>query len=52
MYKIYLLIYSKPRKQQFFKYFDTIREKEKYKRKIKYVKDLMIIEDSCDLLYY
>lgn len=52
MYKIYLLIYSKPRKQQFFKYFDSIREKEKYKRKIKYVKDLMIIEDSCDLLYY
>lgn len=52
MYKIYLLIYSKPRKQQFFKYFDSIREKEKYKRKIKYVKDLIIIEDSCDLLYY
>lgn len=52
MYKIYLLIYSKPRKQQFFKYFDSIREKDRYKRKIKFVKDLIIIEDSCDLLYY
>lgn len=50
--KIYLLIYSKPRKQQFFKYFDTIREKETYKRKIKYVKDLLLIEDSCDIIYY
>ena len=52
MNKIYLLIYSKPRKQQFFKYFDSIREKEKYKRKIKYVKDLLIIEDSTDISYY
>lgn len=52
MNKIYLLIYSKPRKQQFFKYFDTLREKEKYKRKIKYVKDLFIIEDSSDIVYY
>ena len=52
MNKIYLLIYSKPRKQQFFKYFDSIREKEKYKRKIKYVKDLLIIVDSTDISYY
>ena len=52
MNKIYLLIYSKPRKQQFFKYFDSIREKEKYKRKIKYVKDLLIIEDSTDINFY
>lgn len=52
MNKIYLLIYSKPRKQQFFKYFNTVREKEVYKRKIKYVKDLLIIEDSCDLVFY
>lgn len=52
MNKIYLVIYSKPRKQRFFKYFDTIKEKEKYKEKIKYVKDLFIVEDSCDILYY
>lgn len=52
MNKIYLLIYSKPLKRQFFKYFDTLREKEKYKRKIKYVKDLFIIEDSSDIVYY
>ena len=52
MNKIYLLIYSKPRKQQFFKYFESIREKEKYKRKIKYVKDLFIVEDSCDILFH
>lgn len=52
MYKIYLIIYNKPMRFQFIKYFDSIREKEKYKRKIKYVKDLFIVEDSCDNVYY
>ena len=52
MNKIYLLIYNKSGKFQFYKYFDSVKEKNVYKRKIKYVKDLLLIEDSCDILYY
>ena len=52
MNKIYLIIYNKPMRFQFIKYFETEKEKNKYKRKIKYVKDLFIIEDSTDLYFY
>ena len=52
MYKIYLIIYNKPMHFQFIKYFETEKEKNIYKRKIKYVKDLFIVEDSCDNVYY
>lgn len=51
MTKIYLLIYNKETHYQYFKYFDTIKEKDKYKRKIKYVDNLLLIEDSEDLEY-
>lgn len=51
MNRIYLLIYTKHGKYQFFKYFNTVQEKDDYKRKIKYVKDLLIIEDSSDIVY-
>lgn len=52
MNKIYLLIYNRKNKFQFYKYFDTIKDKDKYKRKIKWIKDLLIIEDSEDIIYY
>ena len=52
MSKIYLIIYNKPMRFQFIKYFETEKEKNKYKRKIKFVKDLFIVEDSCDIIYY
>ena len=52
MIKIYLLIYNRKKKFQFYKYFDTIREKDNYKRKIKWIKDLLLIEDSTENNYY
>ena len=51
MAKIYLLLYNKETHKQFFRYFDTIKEKDKYKRKIKYINNLLLIEDSEDLVY-
>ncbi len=52
MNKIYLIIYNKPMRFQFIKYFDNIKEKNIYKNKIRFVKDLFIVEDSCDIVYY
>lgn len=52
MNKIYLIIYNKEKRFTYTKYFNTIKEKDKYLNKIKYVKCLMIIEDSEDLVYY
>ena len=51
MAKIYLLLYNKETHYQFFKYFDTIKEKDNYKRKIKYSDKIFLIEDSEDLNY-
>lgn len=47
--KIWLLIYNREKHFQFFKYFDTEYEKDKYKHKIKWIPNLMIIEDSSDM---
>lgn len=52
MNKIYLMIYNKEKRFTYTKYFSTIKEKNKYIERIKYVKSLMIIEDSEDLVYY
>ena len=52
MNKIYLIIYNKETKIYFTKYFNKVEEKEKYKRKIKYVNNLLLIEDSEDIVYY
>ena len=49
MEKIYLVLYSKSKKQFFTKYFDTEFQKDKYKRKLKYILDLILIEDSSDI---
>ncbi len=51
MSKIYLLLYSKETHKQFFKYFDTIKEKDYFKNKVKYSDKVFIIEDSEDLNY-
>lgn len=49
MNKIYLLLYNIETHKQFFKYFDCSYDKEKFKRKLKYSKKIMIIEDSEEL---
>lgn len=51
MNKIYLVLYNKERKFYFTKYFSSIKEKDKYLRKIKYVRSLLLIEDSEDINY-
>lgn len=49
MDKIYLVIYSKKLKRTFTKYFETEWEKDKYKRKIRFICDWILIEDSTDI---
>ena len=49
--KIYLLLYNKETHKQFFKYFNTEFEKDKFKRKLYYSKKLLVIEDSSDIYY-
>lgn len=47
--KIWLLIMNKEKHYQYFKYFDTEWEKDKFKEKIKWIPSLYIIEDSSDM---
>ena len=47
--KIWLLIRNKEKKFSYFKYFDTEHEKDKYKRKVKHIPYLLVIEDSTDM---
>ena len=47
--KLYLLVINLDTKKQFFKYFNCEWEMDKFKRKLKYSKKLMVIEDSREL---
>ena len=47
--KIWLLIRNKEKKFSYFKYFETEFEKDKYKRKVKHIPYLLVIEDSTDM---
>ena len=49
--KIWLVIYNISEKYTFTKYFDTEFEKDKFKRRIKYIDNLLLIEDSTDINY-
>ena len=52
MNKIYLLIQNFKDKEHifsYFKYFETEFEKDKYKRQVKYIPYLRVIEDSSDM---
>ena len=49
MNNIYLYIRNTEKNFSYFKYFETEFEKDKYKRKIKYIPYLWIIEDSSDM---
>lgn len=51
MDKLYLLIRNSDTKRSWFKYFETEKEMDKYLRKIKYLKNLFVIEDSRDIVY-
>lgn len=52
--KIWLTFMNTETKRSFTRYFDTLREKEKYLRKMKYFllhDKLILIEDSTDIVY-
>ena len=49
--RLYLLLQIIETGKQFFKYFETEYEMDKFKRKLRYSSKIMIIEDSRDLDY-
>ena len=49
--KLFLVIMNKDTLKYFTRYFNTEFEMDTYKRKIKYVKNLFVIEDSRDTIY-
>ena len=49
--KLYLLLQNIETHKQFFKYFETEYEMDKFKRKLKYSTKIMIIEDSRDVIF-
>lgn len=49
--KLYLLLMDVVNNKQFFKYFETEYEMDKFKRKLKYSSKIEIIEDSRELNY-
>lgn len=51
MSKLYLLLKDLLSGKQFFKYFDTEFEMDKFKRKLKYSRKLVIIEDSREMIF-
>lgn len=51
MNKLYLLLQVVDSKKQFFKYFETEYDMDKFKRKLKYSKKLFIIEDSREMIF-
>lgn len=51
MSKLYLLLMDLTTNKQFFKYFETEFEMDKFKRKLKYSKKLIIIEDSREMMF-
>lgn len=50
MSKLYLLLKNLINGKQFFKYFDTEYEMDKFKRKLQFSKKLAIIEDSREMI--
>lgn len=48
---IYLYIRHTEKHFSFFKYFETEHEKDKFKRRLKYIPYLELIEDSTDMVW-
>jgi len=49
--KLYLLLQIIETGKQFFKYFDTEYEMDKFKRKLRFSSKIIIVEDSRDIYY-
>lgn len=52
MKTLYLVLYDKDKKFTFTKYFDIEFDMDKFKRKIPYIKNLLLIEDSRDIYFF
>lgn len=50
--KLYLVLYDKDKKVKFPKYFETEFEMDKFKRKLPFIKNLLLIEDSRDIYFF
>lgn len=48
---IWLFIKNTEKNFFFTKYFETEFEKDKYKRRLKYIPNLRLVEDSTDIYY-
>lgn len=51
MNKLWLVIKNKDTKIVWTKYFFSEKEMNRYLQRIKYVKNLMVLEDSRDIVY-
>ena len=51
MNKLYLLLMDVTTKKQFFKYFECEWDMDKFKRKLKFSRKLVIIEDSREMIF-
>lgn len=49
--KYWLVIKNTDNKRTWFKYFEKEYEMDSYLKRIKYVKNLLLIEDSRDIVY-
>lgn len=49
--RLYLLLQIIETGKQFFKYFETEYEMDKFKRKLRFSNKLMILEDSREMRY-
>lgn len=49
--KLYLLLQVIDTGKQFFKYFECEYDMDKFKRKLRFSKKIIVIEDSRDIYY-
>ena len=49
--KLWLVIKDTENKKTWWKYFDSENDMDKYINRIKYIKNLLLVEDSRDIVY-
>ena len=49
--KLWLVVKDTESKKTWWKYFNKESDMDKFKNKIKYIKNLILIEDSRDIVY-
>lgn len=49
--KLWLVIKDTESKRTWWKYFDSEIDMDKYINRIKYIKNLLLVEDSRDIVY-